>query len=154
MYESTTRRVLISVLILALFIFLAVGSVDDDDGDTSSEDQSQDNDSWSDDDEEEEEEERESLNADVSFTGTQFVITNNDYSNWRNVKLKINSGIFGGGYVYEASVLEAGETYKVGAMQFSKSGGERFDPYEMKPKEFDIVARVNGERRYWFGSFE
>ncbi len=78
--------------------------------------------------------------ASVRFTGTQFVITNLDDLDCQNAKMEINGGIFKGGYVYEGYILEAGETYEVGAMQFTKSDGARFNPFETKPKEFFIMC--------------
>ena len=61
------------------------------------------------------------LNAAVSFTGTQFVITNSDSFDWTNVKLELNSpGIFTDGYIYNADLIQANNTYTVGAAQLVK----------------------------------
>jgi hypothetical protein len=38
------------------------------------------------------------INASVSFTGTQFIITNEDKYDWTDVKLELNGGFFSGGY--------------------------------------------------------
>jgi hypothetical protein len=78
------------------------------------------------------------LNGSVRFTGTQFVITNNDNFDWENVKMSLNPGWTS--YRLETSIMKAGETYTVGAAQFCKDDGERFNPFTHKPKEFLIRA--------------
>jgi len=98
---------------------------------------------------------REDFRVSVEFTGTQFVISNLDDSDCQNAKMEINGGIFKGGYVLEGYVLETGETYEVGALQFAKSDGTRFNPFEIKPKSFFIMCK--GENTLsgagWFGEF-
>lgn len=80
------------------------------------------------------------LNGAVRFTGTQFVITNNDNFDWTNAEFTINPGW--NGYKLTAGELKAGETYTVGAAQFTKSDGERFNPFTHKPKSFLIRAET------------
>lgn len=84
------------------------------------------------------------LNARVNFSGTQFTITNLDTFDWRAVRMEINGGLFSGGYELETASMAAGEVYTVGAMQFAKGGGERFNPFTMKPQEFCIYADGTG----------
>jgi hypothetical protein len=81
------------------------------------------------------------LNASVHFTGTQFVITNNDTMDWTNVKMEINGGVIRGGYALKHSIMKSGQTYTVGAMQFAKGDGTRFNPFTMKPNKFNIFSR-------------
>ena len=68
------------------------------------------------------------LNAQVRFTGTQFVIVNEDSFDWLDVKLEVNPGTLSKGYELRVPRLEAGATYTVGVMQFTKSDGTRFNP--------------------------
>ena len=90
-----------------------------------------------------------SLNASVQFTGTQFIITNNDSFEWRNIKLEINSKILKSGYKLTAYIMTAGQTYTVGAMQFAKSDGTRFNPFSMKVQSIDIYCDTpKGEASY------
>ena len=77
-----------------------------------------------------------SLNASMSFTGTQFVITNLDSKSWTDVKLKINDE-----YTLNVDLIEAGKVYTVGAAQFSKEDGTRFNPFTMKPRKLGIIAK-------------
>lgn len=53
------------------------------------------------------------LSAAVRFTGTQFIITNNDVFNWSNCKLEINSGIVRGGCELTAALIAARSTATV-----------------------------------------
>ena len=77
--------------------------------------------------------------ASVSFTGTQFTITNHEDQDWVNVRFELNPGLISSGYTLKVQLIEAGTTYTVGAMQFANSKGERFNPYQMKPQKFNIV---------------
>jgi len=79
------------------------------------------------------------IKASVSFTGTQFVITNYEDHDWVNVRFELNPGLISSGYTLKVRLIEAGTTYTVGAMQFANSKGERFNPYQMKPQKFNIV---------------
>lgn len=94
------------------------------------------------------------LAAAVRFTGTQFVITNNDAFNWSNCRMEINSGIARGGYELRAPLIAARSTSTVGAMQFAKRDGERFNPISMKPNSFSIACDTPQGRGYSFGEWK
>lgn len=82
------------------------------------------------------------LHASIAFTGTQFEITNDDTFDWLDVRLEINDG-----YQLNASRIDAGRTYTVGAMQFANGDGLRFNPITMKPQRFRIRAIQSGTDR-------
>jgi len=84
-------------------------------------------------------EEPRNIKASVSFTGTQFVITNHESRDWINVRFEVNPGLLSSGYTLKVRKVEAGSTYTAGAMQFANSKGERFNPFLQKPKEFHIL---------------
>jgi len=116
---------LLSVLAIGLFIFLAYGS--DDYGESSTVD----------------------LNASVSFTGTQFVIKNNDTFDYNNAKLAVNDD-----YVLKGYNLKAGETYTVGVMQFADKKGNRFTLMQ-KPQEFSIWCDLgNGKNGFYYATWK
>jgi len=94
------------------------------------------------------------LNASVRFTGTQFVITNNDTFNWRNVKLEINPGLLKSGYKLNVALIKAGETYKIGAMQFAKGDGTRFNPFLTKPQSISISCSTPKGEGFYSGGWE
>ena len=122
-----TKKVtyLLSILAIGLFIFLAYGS--DDNGESSTVD----------------------LNASVSFTGTQFVITNNDSFDYLNAKLEIN-----GTYELTGYTLKAGETYTVGMMQFADKKGNRFTALQ-KPQKFSIWCDLaSGENGFYYAEWK
>jgi hypothetical protein len=90
------------------------------------------------------------LSASVSFDGTQFTITNNDSFDWRNVKFILNSE-----YELSYPLLSAKSTYTVGAMQFAKSDGTRFNPFTMKALHMSISCELSGGNKgMWSGSWE
>lgn len=102
---------------------------------------------------------RENFKASVNFTGTQFVISNLDDLDCENAKMEINSGLLSGGYVLKGYVLEAGKTYTVGALQFTKDDGTRLNPYQIKPKTFSIYCSSIGSTNAlggagWYGEFK
>ncbi len=89
------------------------------------------------------------LNASITFDGTQFIITNKDNYAWTAVKFMLNSGIISGGYVLRHSRIEAKTTYTVGTLQFAKSDGTRFNPNIMKPQSIVILADQGNCDLYW-----
>ena len=89
------------------------------------------------------------LNASITFDGTQFIITNKDNYAWTSVKFMLNSGIISGGYVLRYSRIEAKTTYTVGVLQFAKSDGTRFNPNIMKPQSIVILADQGNCDLYW-----
>jgi len=95
------------------------------------------------------------LNASVRFTGTQFIIVNNDSYDWLNVKMEINGSILKSGFILKTNRMEAGETYTVGALQFAKKDGTRFNPGTYKPQSFDISCETpEGENAFWSGGWK
>lgn len=96
-------------------------------------------------------ERKQNFDGAVRFTGTQFVISNNDKFDCENARLQIN----GGDYSLNGYLLEAGHQYTVGAAQFTKDDGTRFEPFSTKPLNFYIGCRGNNEldHAYWYGEF-
>jgi len=95
------------------------------------------------------------LDASVRFTGTQFIIENNDNFDWLNVKMEVNGSILKGGFILETDRMKAGETYTVGALQFAKKDGTRFNPVIYKPQDFDIYCdTTKGEDAFWAGGWK
>jgi len=116
---------LLSAIVFAVFIVFAVSSSDD--GNSSTTD----------------------LNASVSFTGTQFVIKNNDNFDYTNAKLEVNDD-----YVLKGYTIKAGETYTVGMMQFADDDGNRFDMMK-KPQKFSIWCDLsNGKNGFYYATWQ
>lgn len=93
--------------------------------------------------------------ASVRFTGTQFIITNLSNIDCVSADMAVNSGFISGGYILEGYTLKAGQTYTVGALQFTK-GEKRLNPMEIKPKDFYLYCRGSNtlDGASWYGSFE
>lgn len=96
---------------------------------------------------------RENFRASVNFTGTQFVISNNDDLDCENARLEVN-----GSYNLNGYTLKMGEKYTVGALQFSKDDGTRLNPFQVKPKTFSIYCSQIGASNDlggagWYGEF-
>ena len=133
MKRARVLKHLVSLLLLGLLIILALGSGDNEGSSSSS---------------------TVDLKASVSFTGTQFVIENKDSFDWTNVKLEVNPEGLSSGYVLKSGRMEAGETYTVGAMQFAKSDGEKFNPITHKPLNFSIWCDTPKGNGFYYGSWE
>lgn len=129
MTKNLLSRTIISIGGLVVFIILAVGSVDTDSVDSPSSYPPKTS-----------KPKRPDLDTTVVFTGTQFVISNHNNFDWTNVKLEINSGIIRGGHTLRVGRMSAGQKYTVGAAQFSKSDGERFNPFTHKVKNITITC--------------
>jgi hypothetical protein len=93
------------------------------------------------------------INAEVRFTGSQFIIKNTDSYDWTNVKMEINGGLLSGGYELNHRTIKAGQTYTVGAMQFADSDGKRFNPFQMKPQKFVICGETPNGRTCYTGGW-
>ncbi|HEV8238075.1 MAG TPA: hypothetical protein VGS57_01760 [Thermoanaerobaculia bacterium] len=93
------------------------------------------------------------LKAHVNFTGTQFVITNNDTFTWTDCKLEVNPKTFSSGFTYHAGSLAAGSVYTVGVLQFANDDGQRFNPLQYKPTSFSIACNTPGGRAFYFGNW-
>jgi len=95
------------------------------------------------------------LNAAARFTETQFIIENHDNFDWLNVKMELNGSFLSSGFILETDRMEAGGTYTVGALQFAKKDGTRFNPFTYKPQKIDIDCDTpKGENAFWNGSWE
>ena len=69
---------------------------------------------------------------------------------WTDVELAVNAGLLTRGYFYRASRVEAGKTYRIGAAQFAKSDGTRFNPLAVKPQSLTITC----DQGFWTGDWE
>lgn len=94
------------------------------------------------------------LKASVRFTGTQFIITNNDSFDWKNVELEINPGLLKSGYKLKAGLISTGQTYTVGALQFAKPDGTRFNPFSIKPQSISISCDTPRGKGFYSGKWE
>ena len=95
------------------------------------------------------------LNASVSFTETQFIIENDDNFDWLNVKMEVNGSFLSSGFILETYRIKAGGTYTVGALQFAKKDGTRFNLFIYKPQKIDISCDTpKGENAFWAGNWE
>jgi hypothetical protein len=94
------------------------------------------------------------LNAKAEFTDTQFTITNNDSFNWTSVELELNEGLIRSGYKLTTPLMAAGQTYTVGAMQFAKPDGTRFNPFQIKPQSITITCDTPKGKGLYIGSWK
>jgi hypothetical protein len=79
------------------------------------------------------------LEASISFDGTQFHITNNNNFTWIDAKFKLNDD-----YKYSATMsLQPGNEYTVGALQFTKDDGTRFNPFTSKALKMSVSCQTS-----------
>jgi len=78
------------------------------------------------------------LNTRVWDMGTYFKVQNRDSFTWTNVRLELNSGLIAGGYTVKVGNISSGAMLKVGAARFTKSSGQRFNPFTHEPVIFGI----------------
>jgi hypothetical protein len=94
------------------------------------------------------------LPAKVSFNGTQFVITNEGTSTWTGTKADVNGGFLSDGFTHDIGTVAPGAQLTIGAMQFAKSDGTRFNPFQMKPQKLVLTATMNGKLAMYVGTWK
>lgn len=80
------------------------------------------------------------LKAKVTFPGVQFIISNNDSFDWKNVKLEIIPDSIEERYRLSTPIILSGETYTADATKFLNNKGIHFNPDKMKPRKFWILC--------------
>jgi hypothetical protein len=70
----------------------------------------------------------------VMFDGTMFTISNLEDYAWKSVTFKLNRS-----YTYTFLNFEAQNAYSIGAMLFTNSANERFNPLLLQPDTFYII---------------
>ena len=89
------------------------------------------------------------LNAQVTFDGTQFIISNKNDFDWTNVKVEVNGGVVFPGFSYSIPKIAAETTYTVFANRFFKPDGSQFDPATTKIQRFTIACDTPNESGSW-----
>lgn len=80
------------------------------------------------------------LNAKVTFSQAQFIVSNNDSFDWRNVKLEIIPESVEERFRLSVPIILSGERYTADAVKFLGNDGVRFDPDKIKPGKFWILC--------------
>jgi len=80
------------------------------------------------------------LKARVAFPGTQFIVSNKDPFDWKNVKLEIIPDSIIESFKLSVPIILSGETYTAEAFKFRNNDGTTFDPDKMKPRIFRILC--------------
>ena len=95
-----------------------------------------------------------SLNGNVRFTGTQFVVMNLDSFAWSNCEFEINPKTFSSGYTYKAGTIPSSGVATVGALQFANGDGERFNPFTYKPTGVLVSCDTPKGHGYYSGEWK
>ena len=95
-----------------------------------------------------------SLNASVRIMNNNLTLTNGDAFAWKDIKLSINEGLFGGGYVFKISSLNAGGTTRVSLSEFAKTDGTRFNILTTKPQKVGISCQTSKGDGFWSGEWK
>ncbi len=93
------------------------------------------------------------LSTTVRFTGTQIVVINRDNFDWRDCKIAINSGIFGGGWTTNVARIAAGDTVRGGILTFTGRGGERFNPATHAVETITVICQTPLGLALWEGEW-
>lgn len=90
---------------------------------------------------------RRDLSADIRTTGTQLVITNRDSFDWQNCIIQVN-----GRWETRGSIA-AGARAETGLATFTRSDGERFNPFTHKVESANIRCDTQHGRLSFYGAF-
>jgi hypothetical protein len=80
------------------------------------------------------------LNAEVTFSANEFVISNKNDFDWTNVQMQINEVVAIPGFSCSIPKIAAGETYTVFSNRFFTPDGSQFDPTTTKIQRFTIAC--------------
>jgi hypothetical protein len=94
------------------------------------------------------------LNAEVTFDGTQFVISNKNNFDWTNVKVEVNGGVVFPGFSYSIPQIAAEQTYTVSGVRFFKPDGSQFDPGTTKIQRFTISCDTPNGPGSWSSTWQ
>jgi len=89
------------------------------------------------------------LNAEVTFNGAQFVISNKNNFDWTNVQMEINEVVAVPGFSYSIPKIAAEGTYTVLANRFFTPDGLQFDPTTTKIQRFTIACDTPNGSGSW-----
>lgn len=87
------------------------------------------------------------LEADVRFTGTQFVIENRGSELWRDLDVRVGLERDPPAYRYRADATLGGRSLTIGALNFERPDGTRLSPFRLQPDRWAIVAVLPDGRR-------
>jgi hypothetical protein len=84
------------------------------------------------------------VHAKINIVGGNLVVMNADTWTWRDATIKLNSGVFSGGYVASFGRLAPGKSVAIPLHEFTTSSGERFNI--MNRKVMDVLISVHDEK--------
>jgi hypothetical protein len=87
------------------------------------------------------------LNANVTFSGSRFIIHNNDSFDWINVELQIISDYILNNFNTTIPKIPSGKTYSVSATEFTRNDGTHFNPYAMEIQRFWIKCNTSTKEK-------
>jgi hypothetical protein len=92
------------------------------------------------------------LDANIRFSDTAFMITNNEDKGWTNCRLELNAGIIRGGYTFTTNGIPSKDPLVVPFREFTKGDGTRFNANDTKPQSLSISCDVGTEHGFsYFG---
>lgn len=94
------------------------------------------------------------INAEVTFDGTQFVISNKDDFDWTNVKVEVNGGVVFPGFSYSIPKIVSQQSYTVLAGRFFKPDGSKFDPSTIEIQRFIISCDTPKGTGSWSSNWQ
>jgi hypothetical protein len=82
------------------------------------------------------------LDAEVTFTGTQFVVENRTGGLWRDVDVQVGRDRDAPPYRYRADAILGGRSVTVGALNFERPDGSRLSPFRVQPTRWAVSATL------------
>jgi len=88
------------------------------------------------------------LNGKITKTATQLIVSNNDTSDWTDIEVTINDD-----WSCKVPIIRHGEVFQIGFLNFTKSDGQKFNPFEYSVKNVTLSGHKNGEIAVIVGTF-
>jgi hypothetical protein len=101
------------------------------------------------------------LKAHVWFTGTQFLIINQNKFDWTNIRIEISTGssqnhllhgtIDPNVFTLTVGKIGIGEAYPIGVAQFRRDDATKLDPVTTRPEHIKIWSDTQHGKGFWYG---
>jgi hypothetical protein len=88
-----------------------------------------------------------SLEADVRFTGTEFVVQNRSPDLWHDVEVAVGRVDDPPAYRYRAGAVFGGRSLTIGALHFARPNDMRLNPFRVHPDRWMVSVRLDDGRR-------
>jgi hypothetical protein len=101
------------------------------------------------------------LKAHVQFTGTRFLIINQNKFDWTNIRIEVSTDInqnhhlhgtiYPNAFMLTVHKIDIGEPYPIEVTLFRRDDGTKLDPVTTRPENIKIWSDTPHGKGFWYG---